>query len=208
MPPTTIAGRALIAVVAIMTFLASLTIGAVVLIHAAASQWQSDVAREITIQIRPAPGRDLDTDVVKAAAITAAFAGIAEVRPYSKEESLRLLEPWLGQTGALAALPIPRLIAVEIDRSNPPDIQLIKTALSQNFEGVTLDDHRRWQAEIRMLTRSAALGGGGVTPASASALSWRSAASPRAAGACSHSAWKTRAASFWSPAASNASPSA
>ena len=95
-PPATIAGRALIVVVAIMTFLASLTIGAVVLIHAAASQWQSDVAREITIQIRPAPGRDLETDVVKAAAITAAFAGIAEVRPYSKEESLRLLEPWLG----------------------------------------------------------------------------------------------------------------
>jgi pimeloyl-ACP methyl ester carboxylesterase len=62
---------------------------------------------------------------------------------------------------ALAAsnLPIPRLIAVEIDRSNPPDIDLIKTALSQNFEGVTLDDHRRWQAEIRTLTRSAALGG-------------------------------------------------
>jgi cell division transport system permease protein len=57
------------------------------------------------------------------------------------------------------ALPIPRLIAVEIDRSNPPDIDLIKTALSQNFEGVTLDDHRRWQAEIRTLTRSAALGG-------------------------------------------------
>ena len=40
-----------------------------------------------------------------------------------------------------------------------PDIDVIKEALSQNFEGVTLDDHRRWQAEIRTLTRSAALGG-------------------------------------------------
>ena len=60
---------------------------------------------------------------------------------------------------ALQALPIPRLIAVEIDRSNPPDMQLIKTALSQNFEGVTLDDHRRWQAQIRTMTRSFALGG-------------------------------------------------
>ena len=65
----------------------------------------------------------------------------------------------MGQTSALQALPIPRLIAVEIDRSNPPDIQLIKTALSENFEGVALDDHRRWQAEIRTLTRSAALVG-------------------------------------------------
>ncbi len=48
---------------------------------------------------------------------------------------------------------------MEIDRSSPPDIELIKTALSQNFEGVTLDDHRRWQAEIRSITRSTALGG-------------------------------------------------
>ena len=48
---------------------------------------------------------------------------------------------------------------MEIDRSNPPDIKTISEALTQNFEGVTLDDHRRWQAEIRTLTRSAALGG-------------------------------------------------
>jgi cell division transport system permease protein len=70
-----------------------------------------------------------------------------------------LLEPWLGKSEALSELPIPRLIAVEIDRSNPPDIAVISQALTQNFEGVTLDDHRRWQAEIRTLTRSAALGG-------------------------------------------------
>jgi cell division transport system permease protein len=81
------------------------------------------------------------------------------VKPLTAEDSAKLLEPWLGHSDALSALPIPRLIAVEIDRSNPPDIKTISEALSQNFEGVTLDDHRRWQAEIRTLTRSAALGG-------------------------------------------------
>jgi cell division transport system permease protein len=81
------------------------------------------------------------------------------VKPLTADDSAKLLEPWLGETTALSALPIPRLIAVEIDRSNPPDIGVIKDALTQNFEGVTLDDHRRWQAEIKALTRSAALGG-------------------------------------------------
>jgi cell division transport system permease protein len=85
--------------------------------------------------------------------------GVTRVKPLTAEDSAELLEPWLGSSSALQALPIPRLIAVEIDRSNPPDIQVIKTALTQNFEGVTLDDHRRWQAEIRTLTRSAALAG-------------------------------------------------
>ena len=71
-PKRSIAGRALVAVVAIMTFLASLTIGAVMLVRAAAGDWQSDVAREITIQVRPMPGRDLDAEVARAAEIARA----------------------------------------------------------------------------------------------------------------------------------------
>ena len=31
--------------------------------------------------------------------------------------------------------------------------------LGQQFKGVTLDDHRRWQQQIRTITRSFALGG-------------------------------------------------
>jgi cell division transport system permease protein len=95
-PQATIAGRALVAVVAIMTFLASLTTGAVMLVRAAASEWQADVGREVTIQIRPNPGGDIELDVAKAAAIARRSAGVVEVRPYSKEETSRLLEPWLG----------------------------------------------------------------------------------------------------------------
>src|SRR6202158_3036676 len=86
-PRNSISGRALVAGVAIMTFLASLTTGAAILVSQAASEWQSDVARELTIQVIPAPGRDLDATVDKAVTLTRAFTGIADVRPYSKEES-------------------------------------------------------------------------------------------------------------------------
>jgi cell division transport system permease protein len=58
-----IAGRSLTAVVAIMTFLAALTTGAVMMVVSAANDWQSDVGREITIQVRPVPGRDIEADV-------------------------------------------------------------------------------------------------------------------------------------------------
>src|SRR5260221_7925027 len=83
-PKATIAGRALIAVIAIMTFLASITIGTVMLLRAAAGDWQSDLAREVTIQVRPVAGRDIEADISKAAAIAGAVRGIADVRPYSK----------------------------------------------------------------------------------------------------------------------------
>src|SRR5476649_1612402 len=90
-PRNSISGRALVAVVAIMTFLGSLTTGAVILVSGAASEWQADVAREVTIQVIPAPGRDLDATVNKAANVARAFPGIGDVRAYSKDESTKLL---------------------------------------------------------------------------------------------------------------------
>jgi cell division transport system permease protein len=103
-----IAGRSLIAVVAIMTFLAGLTAGAVMMVVGAASDWSSDVGREVTIQVRPVAGRDLDADVRKTVEITRGTPGIADVQVYSKEESARLVEPWLGNGLNLNDLPIPR----------------------------------------------------------------------------------------------------
>jgi len=81
-PRNSISGRALVAVVAIMTFLVSLTTGAAVLVSKAAGEWQSDISREVTIQIVPAPGRDLDATVDKAASVARAFAGIVDVQAY------------------------------------------------------------------------------------------------------------------------------
>src|ERR1700732_2833380 len=61
-PRASIAGRAVVAVVAIMTFLGSMTTWTVLLVNASAEEWQSEVASEITIQVRPIAGRDLERD--------------------------------------------------------------------------------------------------------------------------------------------------
>lgn len=158
-PKNSIAGAALTAVVAIMTFLASLTTGAVMLVLASAAGWQSEVAREMTIQIRPAPGRDLDAEMRKAADIARATPGIAEARPYSKEESARLLEPWLGAGLSLDALPVPRIIVVRASAGERPDIGALRTALTQQIAGVSLDDHRGWIDRMRAMATTAVAGG-------------------------------------------------
>jgi cell division transport system permease protein len=158
-PSASIAGNALTVVIAIMTFLACLTAGAVYMINQSANAWANDITSEITIELDPVNEADIEKKMTLVSLFLAKQSGVTHVKPLTAEDSAKLLEPWLGRSDALSALPIPRLIAVEIDRSNPPDIATISEALSQNFEGVTLDDHRRWQAEIRTLTRSAALGG-------------------------------------------------
>src|ERR1700736_5086842 len=78
-PRASISGRALVAVVAIMTFLASITTGTVLLISASAAEWQSEVGSEITIQVRPQAGRDIERDVAAATEAMRTRSGIVEV---------------------------------------------------------------------------------------------------------------------------------
>lgn len=158
-PAASIAGNALTVVIAIMSFLACLTLGSVYMVNQSAQAWVNDITSEITVELDPVNAPEIEKKMTLVSLFLAKQKGITRVKPLTAEDSAKLLEPWLGQSEALSALPIPRLIAVEINRSNPPDIALIKEALSRNFEGVTLDDHRRWQAEIRTLTRSVALAG-------------------------------------------------
>jgi cell division transport system permease protein len=142
-----------------MTFLASLTTGAAILVGTAASEWQSDVAREITIQVIPAPGRDTDATVAKAASVARAFPGIGEVRPYTKEQSTALLEPWLGSGLSLNELPVPRLIVVRIAGGAAPDIPQLRRMLAEQVPGAVLDDHRGWIERMRAMAGTAVAAG-------------------------------------------------
>jgi cell division transport system permease protein len=161
-PKNSIAGRALVAVVAIMTFLSSLTIGAVVLVRGAASEWQSDVAREVTIQVRPAAGRDIEADIRQTTDIARGFRGIADVRPYSKEESARLLEPWLGAGLVLDDLPVPRMIVVRLSADVSPDLAQLRRTLAERVPSASLDDHRAWIERMRTMASTSVVGGLGI----------------------------------------------
>jgi cell division transport system permease protein len=158
-PKRSIAGRALVAVVAIMTFLASLTTGAVVMVRAAAQDWQADVAREVTIQVRPGQDRDLEGDVARAVALARAVPSIGEVRALSKEESTRLLEPWLGGGLALDELPVPRMIVVKLPATARFDLAPLKKELAEKVPVAVLDDHRAWIERMRAMARTSIVTG-------------------------------------------------
>ena len=158
-PDNTIGGRALIAVIAIMTFLASLTTGAVILVHSAAGDWQSEVAREVTIQVRVAPGRDIETDVLRAAELARKLPGVADVRAYSRDESARLLEPWLGAGLKLDDLPVPRIVVVRLETGPAPDLAELRRQLAAEVPTASLDDHRNFVDRMRAMSNAALFGG-------------------------------------------------
>ena len=103
--------------------------------------------------------RSMDPGAVMAALLRPPPVGATSVKALTLDESAALLEPWLGQADVLKSLPVPRLIALEIDRGSPPDLEALRQRLTTQFIGVTLDDHRHWQQQIRTVTRSFALGG-------------------------------------------------
>jgi cell division transport system permease protein len=149
-PASSIAGNAMMIVVAIMSFLACVTVGAVTLVLDAAHNWQSDIAREVTIQIVPRGDLDVDAAAAQAIAIAEATPGVAAVRALDDADNAALLEPWLGLGIDVAELPIPRLIVVSI--GDPALVDLDKLAADlAGVQGASLDDNRRWTDRLQSM---------------------------------------------------------
>lgn len=156
-PAGNVASRALFVVVAIMAFLACMTIGAVVMIAGAASQWSSDIGSEITVQVRPGP--DTDAAVSAALQVVRETEGIASARALGDEEISALLEPWLGGSVDFEELPVPRLVVATIDRENPPNLAELRRRLSVASPSATLDDHDLWQSRLKVMADTLVVGG-------------------------------------------------
>jgi cell division transport system permease protein len=161
-PRASISGRALVAVVAIMTFLASITTGTVLLVSASAAEWQSEVASEITMQVRPQSGRDLERDVTAAAEAMRTQPGIVQVKPFSKDESARLLEPWLGSGLSIEQLPVPRVVVARVQPGTTLDLAGLRSRVTQVAPSASVDDHRAWIERMRSMTGATVFAGIGI----------------------------------------------
>lgn len=156
-PPDAIATRALVTVIAIMTFLASLTAGVAIMVNDVSRGWRQDVAREMTIQLKPVPGRNVELDLRKLEEITKATEGVKSVTLLSKQESDKLLEPWLGVGLDLKELPVPRMLVLHLSEEKKLDLAKLRAILSQNVPGTNLDDHRQWIERLAAMSRTTVL---------------------------------------------------
>lgn len=161
-PAQNIAGRSLIAVIAIMTFLSCLTLGAVSLVSDSASVWENQIAREATIQVKPVDGLDMDAALETAARIAGGIDGVRETRIIDRDATARLLEPWLGAGLDIDELPVPRLVIITIDQDNPPDFEQMRALLAPEVPSATLDDHRTWVDRLVSMARTTVMIGMGA----------------------------------------------
>ena len=147
-PTSTAALRTMTIAMSAMCFLACLAIAGLLMVSAAASSWTSKVGSELTVQVRPTEGVDIEQAVSSVNAVLEATAGIKRHYALSRDDSVKLLKPWLGAGAMLEDLPVPRLIGVVVDGDGPPDLDRLALAIEAATPGASLDSHRRWQSEM------------------------------------------------------------
>ncbi|NRP22686.1 hypothetical protein LPJGGPFB_05946 [Ensifer adhaerens] len=161
-PSTNVSGHALMCVIAIMSFLACLTLGGVSMVRATAQSWQSQISREITIQIKPDDNLDMEKALADARDLALTFSGATGGNIVDRAATARLLEPWLGEGLDLDELPVPRLVIITIDENNPPDFAAMRKALTEIIPQAFLDDHRTWVDRLVAMANTTAMIGTGV----------------------------------------------
>jgi len=112
-----------------------------------AERWKSELAGAATVRIPSALAGDRQ---VVAAVLRALreTPGIRSARALDDAEQRALLAPWLGAEAGLADLPLPRLIAVEIE-GDGPDPAGLQARLQGEAPGAVYDDHGRWRRPLR-----------------------------------------------------------
>jgi len=149
LPPESRAAGSLLFVVAALCFLACLTAIGVAASDRAARGWVGQLEGEATVVVRPKAGETPDAAAARAAEALAAVPGVAEARALEPKKAYDLIRPWLGDVGDLEDLPVPRLVAVTLDRAAPAQAAALRQALAARGLDAVVDDHSVWIKDIR-----------------------------------------------------------
>ncbi len=140
---------ALIFVIAVLCFLACLTALGALAGDRAAHGWTGQLVSEATVIVRARGGETPDAAAARAAEALAGLPGVVEARALEREKAYELIRPWLGDVADLDDLPVPRLVAVSLDRKNPATAAVLDKALKGQGLDAVVDDHSIWIKDIR-----------------------------------------------------------
>lgn len=108
----------------------------------------------------------------RAARVVAAVGALPVVRTASavpRDEMARLLEPWLGDAGLEADLPIPQMVDVELIEASDTAVAAVTRAAEAASPGARVDRSASWLAGVRSFVLSLAWLAGGLVLLMASA---------------------------------------
>jgi cell division transport system permease protein len=164
--------------IGLTALLACLALVGAVAADRGAGGWTAEVARELTIVVRPRVDETGPTAAARAAEAAAGVEGVAEARALDRAEAEALLRPWVREAD-LADLPLPMLVVARLDPETPAGALTLNRALAEAGLDAEVDDAGPWRAEaaraavgVRALALALATAALGVL----AALAWARAA--------------------------------
>ncbi|MEM7224850.1 MAG: cell division protein [Pseudomonadota bacterium] len=142
---------------AFLIYLGALALAAAMAVHNAVGHWDSGLAGKLTVQVMPGAADENPAITAERVARVLeelrATQGVVQAHALDEEEIVDLLEPWLGGATESWNLPLPQVVAVELDRDRPPDLTALSARLGEVEPGTAIDDHQRWLGELLDLIR-------------------------------------------------------
>jgi cell division transport system permease protein len=154
MPADSASGATLHTIVAVMSFLACLTLGAVLTLSRLASEWTEGLSGSVTVQLLPSPQISPEDQLNESLRLVRQWPGIFSAKALSRADASKLLEPWLGEGNVLDDLPVPQLIEVTLTPGQAVELEGLGRALADGVPGAHLDDHQRWNQELASFAAS------------------------------------------------------
>jgi cell division transport system permease protein len=140
-------------VIGVMAFLAALALGASLVADRAAEGWRAGLSGRLTVQVLPpehgAPNPALAQETAAALDVLRSTDGVVHADEVSQEDTLKLVEPWLGSGAVVADLPLPRLIDATLVPGARLDLAALTQRLKQAAPDSVLDDHSHWIARLK-----------------------------------------------------------
>lgn len=144
-----------------MVYLAALSLVSALAMNKVLERWDSGLSGQLTIQIPPPdPGEDpalRESRLDIAIEILTSTAGVKAAVVLDPQDINKLLSPWLGDGTLEEDLPLPDLIAVEVDPDSPPDLVELDRLLVAAIPGAQSDSHQVFLTRLIRLTRSVQL---------------------------------------------------
>lgn len=138
-------------VLAIMMFLTVLAAAAGLGLGNAASSLNANIGNRITIQIVEANPDLREAQSRLVAAELRRLNGVLSVRPVDQKEMQRLLEPWIGQGGLEADLPVPAMIDAELSPEAYQNLDVVRETVRAAAPSARVDDNAQWLAPLAKL---------------------------------------------------------
>lgn len=138
-------------VIAIMMFLTVLAAAAGLGLRHAAETLGENAGSRLTVQIVEANPDRREEEAARVTALLERSPGIVSVRRLGQEEMEALLEPWLGEGGLDADLPVPSMIDVALTPGDGPRLADLRAAVAEVAPSARVDDNAQWLAPLAQL---------------------------------------------------------